>query len=291
MPANVTPQFKKAQAEFLAARTIEEKIERLKIMISLAPKHKGSENLLANLKSRLAKLKQELQRQKKIRKHKKGLGKEGDAQITLIGYANSGKSLLLNKLTRARSIVSKFPYTTAKPEQGMLNLGALVQVLDLPSLKDNDEDNEILGYANNSDLVLVVGCSIDKIKKILSKIKNKNVLVVIDKADIIDTEKIKKEFSGSIDISALTGQNLNLLKKKIFTSLNIIRIYTKHPGRKPEKRPVILKENSVVEDLARKVHKDFIKQFKFAKIWRKNTIKRVGLKYILKDSDVIELHI
>ncbi len=290
MPINAIPQFNKAQAEFLAANTLEEKIEKLKIMIMLAPKHKGSENLLSNLKSRLAKLKQEVIRQRKVKKHKAGLRKEGDAQITFLGYTNSGKSLLLSKITHAKPTVSRFPYTTTKPEQGMLNLGALIQVLDLPSLKDSDEDNEILGYANNSDLVVVVGCSIDEIKKTLSKLTNKNILIVINKADNIDPRKIKKEFLGAIEISALSGKNLGKLKKKIFDSLNIIRIYTKHPGRKPEKRPVILKKNSIIQNLARKVHKDFIRDFKFAKIWRKNTIKRVGLKYILKDSDVVEIH-
>jgi len=290
MPANVSPQFLKAKAEYLKAKTTEEKIEKLKIMIQLAPKHKGSENLLANLKSRLAKLKQELQRKKKLKKGKKGIKKEGDAQTTLLGYTNSGKSLLLSKLTNAKPTVSKFPYTTTKPEQGILNLGALIQVLDLPSLKDSEEDNEILGHANNSDLVLVIECSIDEIKKIMDKIKNKNVLVVINKADIIDAKKIKKEFPNAIEISALQDKGIDELKEKIFNSLDIIRIYTKHPGKEPEKRPVILKKNSVVEDLARKIHKEFIKQFKFAKVWRKNIFKRVGLKYILKDKDIVEIH-
>ena len=89
----------------------------------------------------------------------------------------------------------------------------------------------------------------------------------------------------------MSEKNLGGLKKKIFESLDIIRIYTKQPGRKPENRPVILKKNSVVEDLARKIHKDFVENFKFAKIWRDKSIKRVGLKYILKDNDVIEIHI
>ena len=291
MPINASPEFKKAQAEFLKAKTIEEKIEKLKLMLRLAPKHKGAENLLANLKSRLAKLKQELQRKKKLKKGKKGIKKEGDAQITLLGYANSGKSLLLSRLTNAKPKISKFPYTTTKPEQGMLNLGALIQVLDLPSLKDNEEDNEILGYANNSDLVLVIGCSIDEIKRIINKIRNKNILIVINKADIIDAKKIKKEFSGAVEISALQNKGIEQLKEKIFNSLDIIRIYTKQPGKDPEKRPVIIKKNSTVGNLAEKIHKEFIKEFKFARVWRKNNLQRVGLKYILKDKDIVEIHI
>ncbi len=299
MPANVTPQFKKAQAEFLAAKTLEEKIEKLKNMISLAPKHKGSENLLANLKTRLAKLKQELQRQKKVKKHKTaGIKKEGDAQITLLGYTNSGKFLLLSKLTNVTPLISKFFYTTKKPEQGMFNIRALIQVLDLPSLKDNEDDNEALSYANNSDLILIVVCSVDEIKKILKKLKNKNILIVINKINILDSSninKIKKEFSGAIEISALKSKGLDLLKQKIFSSLNIILVYTKQPGHEPEKKPIVLKKGSCVEDFAIKIHKDFVKDFKFAKIWRQKQDKfqfqRVGLKYALKDEDIVEVHI
>jgi len=292
MPINASPEFKKAQEEFLHAKTIEEKIKRLKIMISLAPKHKGSENLLANLKSRLAKLKQELIRQKKVKKHKAGIKKEGDAQITLLGYANSGKSLLLSRLTKAKPKISKFPYTTIKPEQGILNLGALIQILDLPSLKDNEEDNETRGYANNSDLVLIVACSIDKIEKIIKKLKNKKTIIVINKIDIIDLQKIKKEFPGAIGVSALQNKGIEELKKEIFSHLNIIRIYTKQPGHKPGRKPVILTKGSCVKDLAGKVHKDFIKQFKYTKIWRQGQYeKEVGLRYLLKDKDIVEIHI
>lgn len=292
MPINASPEFKKAQEEFLHAKTIEEKIKKLKVMISLAPKHKGSENLLANLKSRLAKLKQELIRQKKVKKHKSGIKKEGDAQITLLGYANSGKSLLLSRLTKAKPKISKFPYTTIKPEQGILNLGALIQILDLPSLKDNEEDNETIGYANNSDLVLIVACSIDKIEKIIKKLKNKKIIIVINKIDIIDLQKIKKEFPGAIGVSALQNKGIEELRKKIFSHLNIIRIYTKQPGHKLGRKPVILTKGSCVKDLAGKVHKDFIKQFKYAKIWRQGQYeKEVGLRYLLKDKDIVEIHI
>lgn len=292
MPINAGPEFIRAQKEFLAAKTLEEKIERLKKMISLAPKHKGAENLLANLKSRLAKLKQELIRRKKVKKHsQQGIRKEGDAQITLIGYTNSGKSLLLSKLTHAIPKISKFPYTTIKPEQGILNMGALIQILDLPSLKDNQEDKETLGYANNSDLVLIIGLSTDEIKKILEKLKTKKVIIVINKSDIIDEDKIKRQFLGAIAVSALQNKNINQLKKKIFDSLDIIRVYTKQPGHEPEKKPIVLKKNAFVEDFAEKIHKDFIKNFKFAKIWRNKTLKKVGLKYLIKDQDIIEVHI
>ncbi len=292
MPINAHPEFNKAQAEFLAASTLEEKIEKLKNMIRLAPKHKSSEKLRANLTSRLAKLKQELLRRKKIKKHsQQGIRKEGDAQVTLLGYTNSGKSTLLSKITNAKPKVSKFPYTTTKPNQGILNMGALIQILDLPSLKDNEKNKEIIGYANNCNLILIIATKTDEIKKILTKLKNKNIIIVINKSDIIGANKIKKQFSAAIEISALKNKNLGELKKKIFSSLNIIRVYTKQPGHKPEKKPVIVKKNSVVRDFAKKIHKDFINDFKFAKIWRKKTMKKVGLKYILKDQDIVEVHI
>ena len=67
MPVNATPEYVTAEQEFLLAQTPEEKIEKLKKMISLAPKHKSSENLLANLKTRLKKLLEKQEKNKKIR--------------------------------------------------------------------------------------------------------------------------------------------------------------------------------------------------------------------------------
>ena len=76
--------------------------------------------------------------------------------------------------------------------------------------------------------------------------------------------------------------------------MNIIRVYTKEPGKEASKDPMVLKKNSTIKDAAEKIRKDFAKRFRFARIWgesAKFSGQRVGLEHRLEDQDVIELHI
>jgi hypothetical protein len=89
-------------------------------------------------------------------------------------------------------------------------------------------------------------------------------------------------------------QGIQELKDKIFSRLKIIRIYTKEPGKIPEKRPVVLKENAVIKEFAASVHKDFLKKFDHALVWGKSVKfpgQRCGLGHILRDKDVVEMHL
>ena len=108
MPINAHPEYIVAEKEYLAAQTLEEKIERLKKMISVAPKHKGSENLLAQLRTRLKKF---LEQQEKSKKSGKG-GKPGikkeEMQAVIVGFTNSGKSSLLSSLANAAPEISSY---------------------------------------------------------------------------------------------------------------------------------------------------------------------------------------
>jgi len=112
------------------------------------------------------------------------------------------------------------------------------------------------------------------------------LLIVYNKAD-------KKKGKG-LSISSLTGKGIDGLKTDIWRSLNIIKVYTKQPGKEKEYPPVALKSQSTVKDLAIAVHKDFLKKFKFARIWGKSTKHQgnmVGLEHRLRDEDVVELHL
>jgi ribosome-interacting GTPase 1 len=124
-------------------------------------------------------------------------------------------------------------------------------------------------------------------------------ITVINKIDFVNKKiftKAKKEFPDAIFISAEKEINLNILKNKIFEKLEFIRIYLKQPGKDPDlKEPMIIKRNDSLEKLCLKIHKDFITKFKFARIWG-NSVKYNGqmivkLSHILKDKDIVELHI
>ena len=76
--------------------------------------------------------------------------------------------------------------------------------------------------------------------------------------------------------------------------MHVIRVYTKEPGKKPMKRPLVLKYGSTVEDAAKNLHKDFVKFFRFVRIWGKSAKysgEQFGLEHILEDEDVLEFHL
>lgn len=298
MPTNVTPQFQKAEQEYLQAETTEQKIHALKKMIALAPGHKGAENLRADLKRRLARLKyaQEKETKKKKSGRKEGIKKTGDALVALVGMANSGKSSLLAALTNASPKISPFPYTTSKPEQGVFDYGGCrIQIVDLPSLHGDAEiDSEQLGIMRTADLIAIIAVSDDEINKIMEELKatrtNTMTLVIHNKTDIIPKVPIKSEMS----VSALTKQNIPELKEKIFSKLNLIRIFTKEPGKKKAELPVILKQNSTIRDFAEKIHKSFLEKFNYALVWGPSVKfqgQRCSLEHKLKDGDIVEIYL
>jgi ribosome-interacting GTPase 1 len=86
---------------------------------------------------------------------------------------------------------------------------------------------------------------------------------------------------------------LEALKRELFDTLNIIRIYSKIPGKEmDEKLPFVLPKGSSVEEMARLVHKDFIVKLKFARIWGSGKFsgQKVKKGFVLSDGDVVELH-
>ncbi len=300
MPINASPEYFRAQGEYLAAKTKEDKIKTLERLIMLAPKHKGSENLLANLKSKLSKLKKEVETEKKRKKHRASsialVKKTADAFVVLVGLANSGKSSLLAALTNATPRISPFPFTTIKPEQGVFDYqGCKIQVVDLPSLhSDVKLDSETLGIVRISDLIVIIVTSNGEIEAILQELKDTKItlptLIVHNKSDIIQKVPSKSELS----VSAKTKQNIQELKEKIFTKLKIIRVFTKEPGKKQAQIPIILKQSATIRDLTSNIHKSFLEKFNYSLVWGKSAKfkgQRCGLDHKLQDGDIVEIYL
>jgi hypothetical protein len=96
--------------------------------------------------------------------------------------------------------------------------------------------------------------------------------------------------------SAARGDGLEELRKKIFLLLDVIRAYSKVPGKKADHNdPFSLKRGTTVIDLARAVHKDFFEKFKYARVWRKGSLslqgQMINRDFVLEDEDIVELHI
>src|SRR5437763_15019488 len=123
MAVNLTPQYLEAEAEYKKAQTAEEKLECLKKMWTLVPKHKASEKLQAELKTKMSELREEAEHE---RKHPKKVGvsykipRQGAGTVMLLGAPYVGNSRLLTRLTRATPEVAPYPFTTREPHAGMM---------------------------------------------------------------------------------------------------------------------------------------------------------------------------
>jgi small GTP-binding protein len=254
----------------------------------------------ANLRTRHNKLKKKLETQKKSKKGGvKGI-KKADMQVVLIGFTNSGKSALLKKLTNAHPKISQTKFTTKEPTLGTLDYqGIQIQIIDLPSLKSENFD---MGTTNMADLVIMVVTKkeeIEEIKNSLPKIRGKT-FTVFNKIDTLlpnEKRKISAYLSSKkhnyILISTITNEGIEELKEKILFSFDIARIYLKEPGKPPTNKPLTVKGNSTLLEVAKKISKDFASKVKEARIWgpsSKFSNQRVGLAHKVKDKDIVEFH-
>ncbi len=96
-----------------------------------------------------------------------------------------------------------------------------------------------------------------------------------------------------VPVSAKRKIQLDKLKDELYELAGIIRVFTKSPGEEPAYPPVPLKKGSTVMDLAEKIHKDFAKNFRYARVWGKSVKfpgQRVGADHVLEDGDIVEIH-
>lgn len=304
MPINAHPDYLAAEKEYLSSVSLEDRIEKLKKMISLSPGHKGAENLRAQLKTRLKKLTSQLEKNKKISKlsGKEGIKKEG-VQAAIIGFTNSGKSTLLNFLTNTNSKISPGPdvkFTTKSPVVGMMSYGDVeFQLIENPAFESEFYNK---GLVHTADILLLLVTEINqipKLKKELDREKGKQI-IVYNKTSLLNSEE-KRKISANMQskkynfvlISTKTHEGMDELKEKLLENSGKIRIYTKHSGKgkKSKGKPVILNPDSIVRDVAEKILKGFSRNVKETKIWGPSSKfpgQKVGLNHKLKDLDVVE---
>jgi ribosome-interacting GTPase 1 len=328
MPANLPPEYLEAEKRYRAAKNPTEKLACLEDMLTLLPKHKGTDKLRADLRRRVSKVKAASQAKKGASKRESAfqIDKEGAGQVVVVGPANVGKSALVARLTNANPEVADFPLTTWKPTPGMMPVENIhVQLVDTPPLNRDYVEPELLDLIRRSDLILlVVDLQTDPVQQLEETVnlleENRIVpshlrdkyeeerllkfipfLVLANKNDDESTDEnlqIFRELTDNdwpmISVSTITGRNLEMLKNTLVDKLQIIRVYSKAPGKEPDlTAPFVLKRGSTVEDFAGKVHKDFVDKLKIAKVWGDVVFdgQMVQRDYILRDGDVVELHI
>lgn len=290
MPINAPAEYFAAEKRYLEAKTREQKIEAMEEMIRFLPKHKGTHNLLAQLKKRLAKLRKE-KTTKATAKPKFIIRKEGSGQVCIIGLTNSGKSSLLEALTDAKVEIADYPYTTKEPKVGMMDFdGVQIQLIEIPSTFSPDS----ISLMRTCDEILILLDGTEnlhsqerKVGRILEEnnISNKKITVV-NKCDLTAI------ITDHLQISAKKKTGLEKLKEAIWSNLGLIRVFTKSPGKEKVYPPLTLPVGSTVRDATKEVHKDLLKNFNFARVFdnTKFSGQKVGLEYKLKDLDVVEIH-
>lgn len=326
MPTNLPPDAQEAERRYREAETVEEKVATLEEYISLIPKHKGTDRLRADLRRKLSKLKEAAQTRKKSAKQASPfhIDREGAGQVVIAGMTNTGKSSLVVALTNAEPQVSEAPYTTWEPTPGMMDVDNVpVQLIDTPPLTPEFVDPEMLNLIRRADLLLLVidlqtyplqqmddALAILEENRIVPeqyevqkgderRLARKQVLIVVNR---LDDESLEEDFEvlcelvegdwPLIPVSALTGRGLDGLKQAVFDRLGVMRVYAKPPGQPPDlSAPFVLPLGGTVEDLAGKVHRDFLYNLKAARVWGSGVHdgQMVGRDHVLHEGDIVEL--
>jgi hypothetical protein len=328
VPANLPPQYFEAEKRYRSAKTPQEKIEALEEMFALMPKHKGTDRLRAELRTKIAKFHEEAEKRPFVTKKGSQLyyvRKEGAGQVALVGPPNVGKSQLVSALTQAAPQVADYPFTTQLPIPGMMEYeNVQIQLVDLPAITAPEVSSWLPNVVKNADLLLiVVDLAQDPLRQMEATVEwlakhrivasnelkeppagmthAKRALVVANKTDsAASRQRLDSLVSHCgerftvFPVSAAHGDGLEHLRVAVYEGLDIIRVYTKPPGGRADlTEPSVVRRGSTVGDVAETVHKDFARNLKYAQVWGSGKFdgQRVKRDYILQDGDIIELHI
>ncbi len=358
MPTNVSPEYKKAEAAFRQTRDPAERLDLLREMLKTIPKHKGTEHLQADIKTRIKELTAELSGPQKgaVRTEPTHVIRaEGAAQISLIGPPNSGKSLLHSRLTGSQAETAPYPHTTQAPLPGMfMHNDVQFQLVDLPAVSADVMAPWLPNAMQPAHAALLVvdlheaGC-MEEVIIIRERLAEKRIvltddwsgrlpgglieglpepespesdsdtgpgpddeadetlfhtllptLLVVSKSDLgfdpdevdVMLELIEMRYP-TVGISAETGEGLESLGALLRRGLDVIRIYTKVPGKPPEmKRPFTVFRGDTVADVASMIHRGRAQDLRFAKVWGSGKFdgQQVGVDFMIDDGDILELH-
>lgn len=327
MPANLTPQYLAAEERYRLAKAPEEKLRALKEMLALIPKHKGTEKLQADIKRRISRLQDETKRARSHRHTTPAwvIERVGAGQVPLVGPPNCGKSSLLAALTRAEPRVADYPFTTVGPLPGMMPFEDIqVQLVDTPPLTAEHWIEWMPDLLRRADAcVLMTDLSLEDpwspLAAILSMLEERGVLLgagapedafidvrlptllVANKRDAPGAEQRRDRLCAAAGkrfpthaISVLHRDGLETLRRRIFETLRVVRVYPKPPGRPPEtSEPFVLTAGSTVLALAERIHRDVARKFRYARVWGRSGVfagQRVGPDHRLEDGDLVEIH-
>ena len=326
MPANLTPEYIKADKWFRSATTNEEKILALEQMLRVIPKHKGTDHMRADLRKKLSRLKDVGAQQKKGGKHVDvfHVPRSGSGQVVLIGTPNCGKSSIVGALTKAKVHIADFPFATGAAVPGMAKYEDVpIELVDMPPITADYSAPGQVGTYRTCDLIAIVldlsGDVAEQMSVCLDFLESRSLLAggetpaqdeqgnalgkkafcICTKSDIAQANALEmlKELCDYpfefVQVSIETGVGVAELMRKIFDLLEIIRVYAKPPGKPADMTdPFTLPIGSTVMDLAQTIHRQLADNLKSARIWGAGVHdgQNTQRTHVLNDKDIVELH-
>jgi ribosome-interacting GTPase 1 len=324
MPANLTPEYEKAEQTYREAATDEERLEALREMLRAIPKHKGTEKMQADIKRRISQLRKAAA--------KKGaprgpdpfhIPKGGAGQVILVGLPNVGKSMLLAATTKAPVKAAEYPFATALPVPGMWrHEDVQIELVDTPPVTAGHVPPGLMGTIRSADIICIVadaaGEPLEQVETVWDLLTGRGLvlrsvprtgldaadrnqrscLIVANKVDLAPPDSVaalREIYADRLEvcpISAATGQGLDALRERLWQLLAVVRVYTKKPGLPPDNdQPFTLRIGSTVEDLAREIHRELPETMKYARIWGEGRFdgQHVQRTEVLRDRDVVEI--
>ena len=312
MAANLTADYLDAEHAYKQAHTHEEKVAALEQMLATLPKHKGTEKIQAELKRRLSQVRKESE--KRTAGHSTPgyfVKREGAGQVVLIGPPNSGKSQMVCRLTHAHPEVADYPFTTRMPTPGMMLFeNVQIQLVDTPPMSSEFMEpwmSQVIRAAQISALIVdpndpdVLGETEFVLQTLESwHLPSPNLLVgnKLDQNGATENFFAMQSLYGDrfryVGVSAATCAGLEAFAREVLRCLDLVRFYSKAPGKKPDLEvPYLLRRGATVQDAAAHVHRDFAEHLKYARLFRRSDEHHglmVERAHAVEDEDVLEFH-
>ncbi len=206
--------------------------------------------------------------------------------------------------------LEKSRIATSKPK-GKVDIdrkhtGAALRIVLVGKLLDcsmQEVETLLRGYRINDAIVKISGeVTLDDIEEsIFQTTMFKPTLIVANKLDVKGSEAklraLERYVQNKLPIVAVSCEQklgLDKLGETVFNTMEIIRIYTKEPSKRdPSPKPFTLRRGATLQDLAKSIHGEFIRNFAYARVWAKRLVfspQKVGLTFALEDGDIVEIH-
>jgi ribosome-interacting GTPase 1 len=236
-----------------------------------------------------------------------GLARNADGLILMVDLSHDPVGqleLVLSELEKTRVLVSK---PRGRVDIDRRYAGTALRIILVGKLVDctmREVEELLRSYKVSDAIVRITGeVTLDDVEDaIFESTTYKPALVVANKVDVPGADAnlrvLEAYVQGKLPVIAVSCERktgLAKLGETFFRTLGVIRVYTKEPGsRAPSPKPFTLKRGASVADLARSIHGEFVENFAFARVWAERLVfspQKVGLSFVLEDSDVVEIHV